>query len=416
MKKTRKLADAQQGWVKLYRSTLDTPMMRNSKLFHIYGWALMRANHQARWVSFPIGSGSKEIKVEMDQFIMGRKRAAEFLGMPESTFYANIRKLQDYGVLSIKSNNHFSIVTLLNTDNVDDHKSADEQPDKSRKSNSKTTGEQPANTNNNYKNENNKIINNNLNNENSKAVSINNKDQSQLNESRVSDPFIEQAYSEFNDRIRNEYPSIKRTLNQISTSEFKTLLTIYDWADIFHKLDHLETWDGLRDQHSVYKILRTFLDKDKKVSRIPDIKMNTRYADWEHQQWMLEQEIEQQKVEQKRLRKLKRQQQFFIKVKDAEIWDERYSNYDADTKKEIVHDYFIFRDKLKASEKLGGIFKLRDLSLEHYLDFRILDYNPVALCRFIDDFENWGKMDESLSFYENYGEYLIERSEQSYDR
>lgn len=193
-------------------------------------------------------------------------------------------------------------------------------------------------------------------------------------------------------------------------------MTIYDWADIFHKLDHLETCDGLRDQHSVYKILRTFLDKDKKVSRIPDIKMNTRYADWEHQQWMLEQEIEQQKVEQKRLRKLKRQQQFFIKVKDAEIWDERYSNYDADTKKEIVHDYFIFRDKLKASEKLGGIFKLRDLSLEHYLDFRILDYNPVALCRFIDDFENWGKMDESLSFYENYGEYLIERSEQSYDR
>lgn len=142
-----------QGWVKLQRNLLVSPVMKNSTLIHIYVWCLLKANHQPKWFSIKIGKGTKEIFCDVGQFITGRKRAAEELGIPESTYYKNIKRLEDYGYLKIESNSHYSLVTAVNYGSSTPLAYQSEQPKQQEKNTNETTNEQPKNTNNNYKNE-----------------------------------------------------------------------------------------------------------------------------------------------------------------------------------------------------------------------------------------------------------------------
>lgn len=88
MKKLIQSADSQQGWVKLQRSTLDTPMMKNPILLQIYVWSILKANHQSKWFSIRVGRGIKEIYCDVGQFITGRNKASDLLG---ASIYCNTK-------------------------------------------------------------------------------------------------------------------------------------------------------------------------------------------------------------------------------------------------------------------------------------------------------------------------------------
>ena len=139
------------GWVKLYRAILDSPLIKNPILNQIYTWCILKANHQSNWVPLTIGKGTTTVQCKRGQFIMGRKTAAEFLGMPESTFYKNIKRIQDFDYIDIESNNHYSIITVLNYDCCADNDTFSEQPKEQEKNNEGTSNEHPKNTNNNNK-------------------------------------------------------------------------------------------------------------------------------------------------------------------------------------------------------------------------------------------------------------------------
>jgi hypothetical protein len=158
MKKPIQLANSQQGWVKLQRSTLDTPMMKNPILLQIYVWCLLKANHQPKWFSIKVGKGCKEVHCDVGQFITGRNRATDDLGIPGSTWYTNITKLKDYSYLEIESNSHYSLITVVNYGGAAPDAQPLEQPKKILKNNSRAAKEQQKNTNNN--NEKEKKVNN----------------------------------------------------------------------------------------------------------------------------------------------------------------------------------------------------------------------------------------------------------------
>lgn len=134
-----------EGWVKLHRKLLESPVFQNEKLLKVFVWCLLKASHTEHTELV----GLQKVSLHPGQFIYGRHRAAEELKIKESTLYKYIMWLKDEEILNIQSNNKFSVVTVVNWDiyQIDEPKSS------SKSSNKVTTEEQQRNTNKNYKNE-----------------------------------------------------------------------------------------------------------------------------------------------------------------------------------------------------------------------------------------------------------------------
>jgi hypothetical protein len=98
------------GWIKLHRKTLDSKVFQNEKLLKTFVWCLLKASHK----EYEFFHGRQKISLRPGQFITGRKKAGEELDMPPSTawFYLNLLKADS--TIDIKSNNKYSLITLIN--------------------------------------------------------------------------------------------------------------------------------------------------------------------------------------------------------------------------------------------------------------------------------------------------------------
>lgn len=127
-------------WLKLYRKLLKSPIFENEKALKIWIWCLLKATHIEREQLV----GQQIIHLEKGQFIFGREKASEELKMTESTVYKYIKLLEKLQMISINSNNKFSVVSIEKWEDYQDKKQQD--------NNKITTKEQQSNTNNNVKN------------------------------------------------------------------------------------------------------------------------------------------------------------------------------------------------------------------------------------------------------------------------
>lgn len=127
------------SYIKLFRKILKSPIWDNEKALKIWIWCLLKATHIERKQLV----GQQMINLEKGQFIFGRKKASEELKMKESTIYKYIKLLEDEQMLSINSNNKFSIVSI--------EKWEDYQIEGLKNNNKGTTKEQQSNTNKNVK-------------------------------------------------------------------------------------------------------------------------------------------------------------------------------------------------------------------------------------------------------------------------
>lgn len=96
------------SWIKLYRKILKSPIWDNEKALKIWIWCLLKATHQERIQLV----GQQEVNLEKGQFVFGRKKASEELSMNESTIYKYIKLLEKLQMISIESNNKFSVVSI----------------------------------------------------------------------------------------------------------------------------------------------------------------------------------------------------------------------------------------------------------------------------------------------------------------
>jgi hypothetical protein len=135
-----------EGWIKLHRKIQRSAVFQNEGLLKVWIWCLVRASHQDEWVSVTTGKGETEVLVKRGQFMFGRKSAAKTLKMDESTVYKRMQKLENMQNLNIRSNTHYSIVTILNWYVYQSTTEAEVTP-------KVTSKEQPSNT---YKNVENK--------------------------------------------------------------------------------------------------------------------------------------------------------------------------------------------------------------------------------------------------------------------
>lgn len=136
-----------EGYVKLYRKLIDSPVFHNERLLKVWIWCLLKASHKPR-EEF---AGLQKISILPGQFIFGRKKAAEELSIPESTVWRYMNVLKTGGMLNIEPNNKFSVITIENWSKYQ----FDEPEMDSKPVGKQTTNEKQMDT---YKNVKNKYI------------------------------------------------------------------------------------------------------------------------------------------------------------------------------------------------------------------------------------------------------------------
>ena len=129
-----------KSYIKLFRKLLNSPIFENEKALKIWIWCLLKATHKERLQLV----GQQEVTLQKGQFVFGRKRASEELKMSESTIYKYIKLLEKLQMISVNSNNKFSVVTV--------EKWEEYQIEELKDNNKVTTKEQQSNTNKNVKN------------------------------------------------------------------------------------------------------------------------------------------------------------------------------------------------------------------------------------------------------------------------
>jgi len=131
-----------EGYINLHRTLLDSMIFSSQTGLKIWIWLLLKASFKKRYVSLKIGRGETIVTIERGQLLFGRYKAEEELCIDGSTVYKWIKKLEENDMISIESNNQYSIITICNYDTYQTESETKEQPSNSRV----TTKEQPSNS------------------------------------------------------------------------------------------------------------------------------------------------------------------------------------------------------------------------------------------------------------------------------
>ena len=96
------------GWIKFYRKIEDSIVFENPKLLKVWIWCLFKAAYTDKKVVI----GKQIVDIMPGQFVFGRVKAAEALKMSDRTVYDYIKLLEKLGMISVKSNNKYSVITI----------------------------------------------------------------------------------------------------------------------------------------------------------------------------------------------------------------------------------------------------------------------------------------------------------------
>jgi len=146
------------GWVKLHRKLIDSIVFANERALKIWIWILIKARHEKGFVNIKIGKGESIIELNRGELLFGRLSAENSLNINASTIYKWIQKFKDWKMIELKSNNHYTIITVCKYDTYNHDNTNKVTTIKQPLNSQRTTIEQPLNTNKNDKNENNKKI------------------------------------------------------------------------------------------------------------------------------------------------------------------------------------------------------------------------------------------------------------------
>ena len=128
------------GWLKLYRSILDSAVFQDAEILKVWIWLLCNvAFEQHDTICY-----GKVIHLKPGQIATGRKKIAQCTDLNENKVYRALTALKSLGNIEIKSTNKYSIITVVNWDKYQDEngkRTANEQQTNSKT----TTGEQQDN-------------------------------------------------------------------------------------------------------------------------------------------------------------------------------------------------------------------------------------------------------------------------------
>ena len=139
------------GYIRVYRKILENCIFDDPLLLKIWIWCLCKASYKEK----DFIMGNQTIHILPSQFVFGRSKTAATLHIADSMLYRKIKLLEKMAMLELKSNNKFTVVTIVNwgiyqeiavasEQQTDSKRTTDEQQTDSKR----TASEQQMNTNN----------------------------------------------------------------------------------------------------------------------------------------------------------------------------------------------------------------------------------------------------------------------------
>ena len=79
-----------EGWFRLHRKIIESPVFENDKALKLWIWCLSKASYKDTTTLV----GNQVVQLKAGQFVFGRKKASEILKMNESTIYVLMKVLE----------------------------------------------------------------------------------------------------------------------------------------------------------------------------------------------------------------------------------------------------------------------------------------------------------------------------------
>lgn len=120
-----------RGYIKIWRKLEDSGLLQMHGTLALFMYMLMKATHKPTKVGTPIGV----IELDRGQYISGRIKLAAALKLSEREIRTCLARLEQLGIISVKSTSKFSIYTIVN---YNEYQDSDQQSDQ------QTTSNRPA--------------------------------------------------------------------------------------------------------------------------------------------------------------------------------------------------------------------------------------------------------------------------------
>lgn len=104
------------GWVKLPRGLLDGCVLRQPEILQVFIYALL----QARFRSTVVSVKGHTVALDAGQCIFGRTAWAYELHISQSVAYRALHKLEEYGLIKIKTTAKYTVLTIVDWESYND--------------------------------------------------------------------------------------------------------------------------------------------------------------------------------------------------------------------------------------------------------------------------------------------------------
>ena len=127
------------GWLKLYRSILDSAVFQDAEILKVWIWLLCSVSFEQH----DIICCGKVIHLKSGQIATGRKKIAQCTDLNETKVYRALTALKSLGNIEIKATNKYSIITVVNWDKYQEENG--KRTTNEQQTNSKQTSEEQQN-------------------------------------------------------------------------------------------------------------------------------------------------------------------------------------------------------------------------------------------------------------------------------
>jgi hypothetical protein len=129
-----------QGFIKIWRKSLNSGLMKNPNLWTFWCWCLL----QASWKNHRTLVGYQAVDLEPGQFVFKRITACQELEMSDRTIRTCLDALKDLGSVTVKATNRFSIITIMNWNSYQDQDGVDRPTNDQQVTNKRPANDQQA--------------------------------------------------------------------------------------------------------------------------------------------------------------------------------------------------------------------------------------------------------------------------------
>jgi hypothetical protein len=107
-------AEFDGGWVKVYRQLENERVFQDPYLWQLYSHLLFKARYEAGAVPLKVAGHTTTVWLQVGQCIVGRNMLGEKLHCSPSTAWDRLKRLEGFGMITVESDNHKSVVSIVN--------------------------------------------------------------------------------------------------------------------------------------------------------------------------------------------------------------------------------------------------------------------------------------------------------------